>query len=241
MTAGGIGLLQSLNGDVIVWLNQFSQLSAGFNRFVNYVSSSPLTKGIPVMGLLWYFWFRDVDNAGRTRRLIVATLIGCFFALFAARILNNAITHPRPISTPALHFQSLAGVQPVELQAMFDQNSFPSDHATLFFSLATGIFLLSRRAGVAAIAYVIVGICLPRMYLGLHYPGDILAGALLGVGFVLLFASGPVRRRYQHVPDGLLQSNPALFQAALFMLSVEICLMFDDIRRLLKGLSRFFG
>ena len=241
MIPADVNQLSGFNGDVIVWLNQFSQVSAGFNRFINYVSSSPLTKGIPVMGLLWYFWFRDTDNSGRTRRLIISVLIGCFFALFLARILNNMIIHPRPISVSSLHFQSLAGVQPVEQQAMFDQNSFPSDHATLFFSLTTGIFLLSRRAGAVALAYVGIAICLPRMYLGLHYPGDILAGAALGTVSVLLFASMPARRLYESHVNRLLQRHPAAFQTALFMLSVEMCFMFDDVRRLLKGLSRFLG
>ncbi len=59
--------------------------------------------------------------------------------------------------------------------------SFPSGHATLFFTLATLIFLLiSRRWGVwAFVVAAIIGVA--RVYAGVHYPLDILGGAAIGV------------------------------------------------------------
>lgn len=59
--------------------------------------------------------------------------------------------------------------------------SFPSGHATIFFTLATIVFLFfSRRWGIAA--YVIAGLIgLARVYAALHYPLDIGAGALIGI------------------------------------------------------------
>lgn len=240
MIEGYLNYLSSLNSDVIIWLNQFSQMSASFNKAVDYVQMSPLIKGIPSMGLLWYFWFRDVDNSGRTRRLIVAAIMGCLFALIFARVLNNVITHPRPIAMPLLHLQQLSGLTAIDLEDKFYLHSFPSDHATMFFSLVTAIFLISRRAGIFAFAYVSILICLPRMYMGLHFPADILGGALLGIFFVLLCTSQPVSRLFQY-PIRLLQTHPAAFQAALFMLSVEMCVMFDHVRPLVKRLFGDFG
>lgn len=239
MIAAGITQINILNGAFILWLNQFSQISVSFNQFVEFVSLSPLTKGIPIMGLLWYFWFQDTDNAGKNRRLIVGALLGCFIALFLARVINNVIFHPRPIAMASLHFQPLLGIKPIEEQAKFFQHSFPSDHATLFFSLATAIYLLSRRAGIAALIYVSIVICLPRMFLGLHFPIDILGGTLLGVGCVILTLSAPVRRLYEPRASHVLAKYPAGFQAILFMLSVEMCFLFDDVRHLLKGLLTF--
>jgi len=58
---------------------------------------------------------------------------------------------------------------------------FPSDHAVLFFALATGLFMAHRKLGIAAYAWVIVAICFPRLYLGIHWPTDVIAGAAVGV------------------------------------------------------------
>jgi len=59
--------------------------------------------------------------------------------------------------------------------------SFPSGHATIFFTIATLIFLcLSRRWGVWAYGVATL-IGLARVYAGLHYPLDIIGGAAIGV------------------------------------------------------------
>ena len=57
--------------------------------------------------------------------------------------------------------------------------SFPSAHATSSFAVATA---MTRVEPVAAIAFLLAAaLALGRPYLGMHYPSDVLAGALLGV------------------------------------------------------------
>jgi hypothetical protein len=56
-------------------------------------------------------------------------------------------------------------------------SSFPSDHACLFFALATGLCLISPVIGGLALLHASLIVSLPRIYLGLHYPTDVLAGA----------------------------------------------------------------
>jgi undecaprenyl-diphosphatase len=72
--------------------------------------------------------------------------------------------------------------------------SFPSDHATAAFGLALATFaLLSRRWGAALFVLALL-IGFARVYVGIHYPGDIgggLLAAVIGVGVVAL----PYRRR----------------------------------------------
>jgi len=65
--------------------------------------------------------------------------------------------------------------------------SFPSDHVTVAFVLATSLFLLSRRAGYAAF---VLAMCvgLARVYCSLHWVSDVLGGALLGVAMRLVTA-----------------------------------------------------
>ncbi|MDX6197741.1 MAG: hypothetical protein QOJ79_892 [Actinomycetota bacterium] len=57
--------------------------------------------------------------------------------------------------------------------------SFASDHATMAGAVAVGLFLVSRRLGaVAAVAAVLMAFA--RVYVGAHFPVDVLAGLLLG-------------------------------------------------------------
>ena len=67
---------------------------------------------------------------------------------------------------------------------------FVSSHATNFFSISTFSALLLRKRHPFIVPFLLVWaslICYTRIYLGVHYPGDILAGALLGmlIGFII--------------------------------------------------------
>ena len=58
--------------------------------------------------------------------------------------------------------------------------SFPSGHTASSFAAAACILLKDRRAGIAAVAFAcLVG--LSRIYLGVHWPTDVIAGAIVGI------------------------------------------------------------
>jgi len=93
------------------------------------------------------------------------------------------VGRPRPCNGVLPNVRTLIGYG---CDAEFDP-SFPSGHASRAFALAAFVGLRFRwRAGSAASAFaVLVG--LSRIYLGVHWPSDVLAGALLGVGLALAF------------------------------------------------------
>ena len=59
--------------------------------------------------------------------------------------------------------------------------SFPSDHATAAFAIAFGIFFVHRRAGWVFLAMASL-IAASRVLTGMHYPSDVIAGAVIGYG-----------------------------------------------------------
>jgi undecaprenyl-diphosphatase len=113
-------------------------------------------------------------------------------------------------------------------------SSFPSDHAVLFFALATAIWLWSRAWGAVAFLWALM-VCMPRIYMGFHYPSDIIFGALLGVATMLAVQSVPV-------PSGTFAAirrceagHPAAFYTLAFVLSYQISTLFYDVRQLGSG------
>ena len=230
----------ALNLAVIAWLGKFTMSSAHFNQIMHYIAGSNLIKGYPIMAAIWFFWCRDADPKLNTRRIVIGTLLGCILAVMIARIANNiGPFQPRPIANTALPPHTYIGLQDVQSQALYIWNSFPSDHAAMYFSLAAGIFLIARNFGLFVYLYVLFFIALPRMYLGLHYTTDIIAGGILGIGCTLFFNSAVGVRLYEKQFTQLLSKYPAAFQTFLFLVSIELSMTFEDVRQLLEGIVKY--
>jgi len=68
------------------------------------------------------------------------------------------------------------------LSRSWDRYSFPSGHAAFAFATATSWMLSHPGAAVAITGYVwATGVSLSRIWMGVHYPGDVLVGAILGM------------------------------------------------------------
>lgn len=100
--------------------------------------------------------------------IIFASVVGAYAVSYILKIIVHA---PRP-------FVTLVQVQPLVAETPY--TSFPSGHATLFFALATAIYLYNKRAGYVFFFFALV-IAISRMVVGVHYPIDILAGAVIGM------------------------------------------------------------
>ena len=113
------------------------------------------------------------------RNRLVLLLGACLVALSIGRLLQLCLPfRHRPILTPELGLRIPPELSPHLFEGW---SSFPSDHAALFFAFSTGIYLIAPSLGLLATAHTIGMICFPRLYLGLHFATDLLAGAFIGV------------------------------------------------------------
>lgn len=63
--------------------------------------------------------------------------------------------------------------------------SFPSDHACVCGAVAAGLFFVDRRLGwIAAVAALVMGFA--RVYVGVHWPLDVVAGLAVGAGIAVV-------------------------------------------------------
>ena len=209
------------------------------DQVVAFEEGRYLFRCLPLL-VYWWFWFTpDAERRDRNRRVLVGALLGTFAALVLARGMALAL----PFRLRPMHEIGL-GYRPPPLpivRNMEDWSSFPSDTATLFFALSFGVMGLSRRLGAALMAYSLIWICLPRIYLGIHYPSDILAGALLGISVTwaviraLEARGGALGRRVMAWLSAFEARQTGLFYAAAFALSFEVAMLFDDVRAFGRG------
>ena len=69
---------------------------------------------------------------------------------------------------------------------------FPSDHATGAFAMAMALWFYDRTIGAVALVLAAI-IAFARVYVGVHYPADVVGGALIGIGVAMIFRFTPLR------------------------------------------------
>ena len=227
-------MVRELDRAGVAWVNGLAGRWPGLDQLVLVVAGNHLVKGGAVMAFVWWAWFcRGGRRLAIERR---KTLVATFVAAAAALIVSSAIQLVSPARPRPIHDPSLGLHVPIGLAAdvMANWSSFPSDHATLFFALATGLLFVSRRLGIAAWAYVMLVIILPRLYVGWHYPSDVVVGALLGASFAALAQRPAVRERIGSPVLAWARVHPQAFHAAFFLFSYQIATLMDDTRVLAR-------
>jgi undecaprenyl-diphosphatase len=197
---------------------------------MSHLSGNDLVKGGVIIAVVWWIWFSyNHESSDRnTRASLLVTLAGAFGAVILARMMALVLPFRfRPIHDPDYFFLLPYGTAERTLDGW---SSFPSDHAALFFGLATGLLLISRRRALVGFCYVFIVIIIPRMYIGLHYPTDMIAGAILGILCVSL-ANLPIIRGPVTKPILLWsERHGPSFYAFFFVLTFQVATLFEGIR-----------
>jgi undecaprenyl-diphosphatase len=119
-------------------------------------------------GIVWFTL--AVIATLRLRRPIIFPLVVAAYFLSAAitDVLKLAIDRHRPVDHP--------------LVPALATHSFPSGHAATSFACAATLATFVSRRGRIVLYVLAAGIAYSRVYVGVHYPLDVLAGAAIGFG-----------------------------------------------------------
>ena len=137
---------------------------------------SPIVVGVTHLGDAGVFWILVTLALlcfRRTRKLGITCAISMLIGLAATNlIIKNWVARVRP-------YELVAGLERI-IGAQRDW-SFPSGHTTNSFACAWVLFRRApRRYGVPALVMAAL-IALSRLYVGVHYPTDVLGGLIIGI------------------------------------------------------------
>ncbi|MFD9355192.1 phosphatase PAP2 family protein [Streptomyces sp. NPDC060031] len=142
-------------------------------------------------------WWR-ARRAGHPRAVMALAVPPITLLAFGVDdLLKLAVREDRPCRT--------LGVATLEACPAPGDWSFPSNHAALATAAACALLLVSRRAGAVALVAAAL-MAASRVWVGVHYPHDVLAGCL--VGALVALAAGSAVRRRQSALAGRLGSGP---------------------------------
>ena len=136
-------------------------------------SVTPLSLAVPVGTAAYALITKDDRSLQNAVEIASSAVVSGALSLG----LKYAVDRERPFDT----YPFITEVTPA------DTPSFPSGHTTHAFALATSVSLVYERWYIVVPSYLWAGtVGYTRMALGVHYPSDVLAGALLGSGSAYL-------------------------------------------------------
>lgn len=166
-----VGLLFDINGlakDAPGWFDRIMQFTGEWGLLLAMV--------LLVLGC-WWSVRRRQDAAASVAAVVWAPLAAAIAVLVNVPI-RGFVERPRP-------FKDHDGLQ-VLISGKNDY-SFVSDHATIAMALAVGLFIVNRKYGLIGLGLAALeGFC--RVYMGVHYPTDVIGGFALGTAVALLLS-----------------------------------------------------
>jgi len=178
--------------DIFRSINDFTSRHDGIEDVLSFLAQD--LQYIFVVLLAVFFLLPAKWASPNLRRGVIAAAVAAGVALLVAHGITILWDRPRPfVAHP--HSTHL-------LISHASDASFPSDHATGAFAIAVSLLLRSRMAGWIALVFAVVA-AFARVAVGVHYPSDVLGGALIGTAAALLVWQPPIRSRLDWLADEL--------------------------------------
>ncbi len=156
------------------WLNSYAGLNQNWDYFFVFISDKLLYLSVLIILIAFLVWKRPLNFKFKVFSIFaLANLLALGLIVF---VFNEIWPRPRP-------FESLDQVRQLVEETGF---SFPSRHATISFLLSVFVFKYNKKLSFLILFFAIL-VSLGRIFVGVHYPADVLAGAILGLVIGLIF------------------------------------------------------
>jgi undecaprenyl-diphosphatase len=223
--------------DIVRFVNQYAGVSHAFDTLNVGWAYNNLLKAGPMLLVIFGLWFeRGEATRVQERRLAIVAMLAaaCLAAATSVTLTHVLPARPRPLIHPGVDFVLPYGMERTGWDRL---SSMPSDHAAMYFALAGGLWFASRFWSVLGLIYSAFFIAFPRLYIGLHFPSDLVAGAAIGLGFAWLMQRDFIRT---HAWQPLLDweaRKPHIFYPPMLLLTIMIGGIFHDARGVMHMLA----
>lgn len=157
--------LSRIEGDLLLWIQE--NLRGCMDAPVRFISM------LGDHGLFWIFLTLLLFFFKKTRRAALASALSMLLTLLVVNILL------KPLAARIRPYEVIEGLR--YIVAKESEFSFPSGHSANSLACAWVLFrMCDKRIGVPALILALL-IALSRLYVGVHYPTDVLAGVAIGM------------------------------------------------------------
>ncbi len=203
-----IDYLMDIDAEALLAVNG---MYSSFQDALWWMVSAKWSSALLVLSLLWILVHKN-----RRHALLVLAMVA-LAVLLADQVSSGLIKHLVERLRPT-HDPSLENAVHIVNGYRGGMYGFVSSHAANFFAIATLVsFIMRHRLVVIALYGWGLAQCYSRMYLGVHYPGDILGGIIVGVlaGWLVWRLMCWIQYRWR-LPEGHYTRSDAVVMASAF-------------------------